>query len=117
MCGNLIAKILDSGVDPDCCGREMKELAPEASDSLIEHHLPCIEHVNKCTYRVKIGATPHPMTKEHRIMFIYLETEHGGQLRYLSADGPAEADFSVCEDKPVAAYAYCNKHGLWRIEL
>ena len=54
---------------------------------------------------------------KHRIMFIYLETEHGGQLRYLSADGPAEADFSVCEDKPVAAYAYCNKHGLWRIEL
>lgn len=58
------------------------------------------------------------MLEEHHIMWIYLETEHGGMLKKLSAGEKPEAEFLVSpDDKPVAAYEYCNLHGLWKAEI
>ena len=113
-CGNVVVKVMDSGVIPVCCGSEMEELVPGTSDGAMEKHLPVVERVDDCTLKVKIGSLPHPMSKEHHIEFIYLETEHGGQIQYLDQDKPAEALFCGCKDKPVAVYAYCNIHGLWK---
>ena len=116
-CGNVVVKVVDSGVDPVCCGQDMKELVPGISDGAKEKHLPVAEHLDGCTVKVKIGSEPHPMTLQHHISFIYLETEHGGTLKYLDPTGPAEVLICECKDKPVALYAYCNIHGLWKTDL
>ncbi len=116
-CGNVVVKFVDSGVVPFCCGKEMVELVPGSTDGKQEYHLPVIERVDERTIRVKVGAMPHPMTSEHFIKFIYLETRHGGQIKYLRPEEPAEACFCDCKDEPVAAYCYCNLHGLWKTEV
>lgn len=116
-CGNVIIKIEDSGVDVICCGKEMSELIPKTFDNAREKHAPVVERINDNTVRVKIGSEPHPMNTEHHIDFIYLETEHGGQIQYLKPEGKAEAEFCTCTNEAVAAYAYCNLHGLWKTDI
>lgn len=118
-CGNLFTTTIDSGVTPHCCGQPMRELQAQTfSDEAVgEKHVPVVTRVDDCTLRVKVGALPHPMLPEHFIRFIYLETEHGGQLRRLTSADAAQVDFCDCKDKPIAVYAYCNVHGLWVAEL
>lgn len=116
-CGNVVVKAVNSGVNVVCCGKEMIELDPGTTDVLMEKHVPVVECLDNCTIKVKVSTKPHPMTEEHHIAFIYLETENGGQMQYLSPDGPAEAVFCVCKDKPVAVYEYCNIHGLWKKDI
>lgn len=113
-CGNVVFKSIDSGVDVYCCGSAMQELIPSSSETLAEKHLPVVEVEKNGKIRVKVSSVTHPMTAEHHISFIYLETEHGGQIRYLKPDESPEAVFDVCTDKAVAAYEYCNLHGLWK---
>lgn len=113
ICGNVILRVINSGVTPVCCNQPMQELKPNTIDASQEKHVPVITQLGKGHYRVAIGATPHPTTEEHHIAFIYLATEHGGQLRNLTTSDPASADFCDCEDPIVGAYAYCNLHGLW----
>lgn len=112
-CGNVVVKFVDSGVTPVCCGETMQELVPSAVEGLGEKHLPIIEKINDCTVCVKVGSIPHPMEQSHHISFIFLETEHGGQLRMLETGSPAQAEFCGCKDKITAVYEYCNMHGLW----
>lgn len=115
-CGNVVVKVLDSGVTPVCCGKTMVEITPHTTDQWAEKHLPVVERVDDCTIRVKVGSVPHPMTKEHHIAFIFLETENGGQIQYLDPEGASEACFCTCGDKVTAVYEYCTVHGLWKTE-
>lgn len=117
VCGNVIVKCIDSGVDVVCCGEEMHELVPFTNDFAMEKHLPVVDCKRNGTVKVKVGSQPHPMVPEHHVTFIYLETEHGGQIKYLEPGDTPEAVFHVCKDKPVAVYEYCNIHGLWKTEL
>ena len=58
------------------------------------------------------------MTVEHLISWIYLETKQGGQRKVLAAGDAPQAVFALtADDAPVAAYAYCNLHGLWKAEV
>ena len=116
-CGNVVVKAVDSGVVPFCCGEQMVELVPNTEDGAAEKHVPVVEKIDSCTVRVKIGSEPHPMLEEHHICFIYVETEHGGMLRHLKADGKPEALFCNCKDKIRAVYEFCNIHGLWKTEV
>ena len=116
-CGNVVIKFIDSGVDVNCCGKQMQELVPSTTDFAKEKHLPVVECGKGGTIKVKVGSEPHPMTPEHHISFIYLETEHGGQIKYLMPDDLPEAVFNVGKDKVRAVYEYCNIHGLWKTEI
>lgn len=117
VCGNVVLKAVDSGVDMSCCGKEMVELIPSETEGMGEKHLPVVEFKKDDMVKVKIGSVAHPMTVEHHIVFIYLETEHGGQLRYLEPGKPAEAVFCLGKCRLVAVYAYCNIHGFWKTEV
>lgn len=117
VCGNVAVKVMDSGADLSCCGKEMVELVPQNVDGLGEKHLPVVKALDDGKFKVTVSTVAHPMTKDHQIEFIYLETEHGGHIRYLKPGDPAEAVFRLCNEKPVAAYAYCNIHGLWKSKL
>ena len=114
-CGNVIEKVVDSKVPVVCCGEKMQELIPNTVDASGEKHVPVVTCLDDCRIKVEVGSVAHPMTPEHHISFIYVETENGG-IRVNLKDKP-EAVVCVCHDKPVAVYEYCNLHGLWKTEL
>lgn len=79
-----------------------------------EKHVPVIEQ-NGDTVIVKVGSVEHPSMPEHYIERILLETEMGFQIHYLKPGNKLEAAFKVNE-KVIAAYEYCNLHGLWKAD-
>lgn len=114
-CGNIAVKTVDAGPSLVCCGEKMVKL--EANTEFNEKHTPQVT-VEGNTVKVVLGQIAHPMTEKHYIQFIYLETQKGGQRVKFNSDDKAEATFALTEgDKVVAAYAYCNLHGLWETIL
>ena len=114
-CGNVIIKLVDSKVPVVCCGEQMQELIPNTVDASNEKHVPVVTRLDSCKIKIEVGSVPHPMTQEHHICFIYLETARGG-IRVDLTDKP-EAIIGACGEEPVAVYEYCNLHGLWKTEL
>lgn len=115
-CGNIVNMMRDAGVPMCCCGRKMEMLCPNSVNANPTVHKPVIAFENN-TLCVEVGAQPHPMIPEHYIQWIFLQTENGGQFRWLMPGEQPQAAFSLCADPPVAAYAYCNLHGLWMTEI
>lgn len=116
-CGNLVGAIHRSGVEIVCCGEPMKELVANTSDGAKEKHVPAVTIEGNIVH-VKIGEVAHPMTEEHHIEWIYVETKQGGQRKCLCITGAPEADFALTEDDElIAVYEYCNLHGLWKKEM
>lgn len=114
-CGNIVCKVVDSGVTPQCCGSDMVLLEPKSVDNSMEKHLPVVEQVDDCTVRVKVGAVPHPCTAEHRIEFIALESEDGINIKVLDNEDcqAPVATFCSYDGEAIGVYSYCNLHGLW----
>ena len=115
-CGNIITMVIDKGVPVMCCGEAMEKLKANTTDAATEKHVPVVKTEGHKVF-VEVGSTLHPMTEEHLIQWINLETEKGGQLKTLTAADEPKAIFCLGEDKPVAVYEYCNLHGLWKTEL
>lgn len=113
-CGNIVAYIHDSSVRCQCCGEEMKPLVPNTSDGAGEKHVPVIEQ-NGRTVTVTVGSVEHPMLEAHYIEWIMLETKEGRQRKALKPGEKPVATFALTDtDAVVAAYEYCNLHGLWK---
>jgi len=107
----------DSGVTPVCCGEDMTVLVANTVDASKEKHVPVITVEGK-TVTVKIGSVEHPMTQEHWIQWVYLETAKGGQKKTLNPGDKPEVVFSLTDDDTlIAAYEYCNLHGLWKASV
>ncbi len=115
-CGNLIGVIHDSGVEIICCGEPMILLEPNTVDAAKEKHVP-VASVEGKSVVVQVGSVVHPMTDEHWIEWIYLETKKGGQRKALCPGDEPKVSFALIDDEPVAVFAYCNLHGLWRGEI
>lgn len=115
-CGNLVGLINNAGVPMICCGEAMEELIPNTVEAATEKHIPAVS-VKERLVHAEVGSVAHPMTQEHHIEFIYLQTENGGQRRCLKVGSKAAAMFAVLDDKPLEVYAYCNLHGLWKADV
>ena len=115
-CGNLIGVIKDSRVPMICCGQKMTELVPNTVEASGEKHIPVVT-VENDVLTVNVGSVDHPMIPEHFIEWVYVETEKGGQRKALKPGEAPNVSFCLGGDKPVAVYAYCNLHGLWKTEL
>ncbi len=115
MCGNVVVKLVDSKVPLVCCGQKMQELVPNTVDASGEKHVPVVTRLDGNMIKVEVGSVAHPMTEEHHIAFIYVETEDGG-IKVDLKDKP-EAVIALGSSKPIAVYEYCNLHGLWKTEL
>ncbi len=115
-CGNLIGLINDSGVPMMCCGQKMTKLEPGTIEASKEKHIPVVT-VEGNTVRTFVGEAEHPMTEEHSILWVYLQTDKGGQRKCLSVGSKPVAAFTLVNEKPLAVYAYCNLHGLWKTEI
>jgi hypothetical protein len=116
-CETIVELINSCNEVPSCCGEPMRELKANTTDAAQEKHVPEVS-VEGNLVKVKVGSVEHPMTEEHHIAFIYLETENGVTRKDLDHTGKPEAVFALAEgEKPVAVYEYCNLHGLWKKEL
>ena len=115
-CGQIVAIVRRTAAPLVCCGKPMKEIVPGTVDASQEKHLPVIEQ-NGNTVTVRVGSVEHPMLEEHHIEWIALQTKMGNQRKLLKAGDKPEACFALCDgDAPVAAFEWCNLHGLWKTE-
>ena len=115
-CGNLVEMIEDKKVPVMCCGQKMETLEPNTVEASGEKHVPVVT-VKDNVVEVNVGSVNHPMMPEHFIQWVFLETEHGVQRKTLLPGEAPVAKFTLVDDKPVAVYAYCNLHGLWKTEI
>lgn len=115
-CGNIIEYVKNAGVPVMCCGQKMTELIPGTSDGAHEKHVPVIT-VDGDKVIVEVGSIEHPMVEAHYIQWIAIETKKGSQRVKLEYTDKPRAEFKlVDQDEVVAAYEYCNLHGLWKSE-
>lgn len=116
-CGAMVGVVKDCTCENcgiKCCGEPMKELVPGASDGAQEKHVPVyVKEGNEVI--VTIGEVLHPMTEEHHIEWVSIQTKFGNQRKSLKLNDEPKVCFSLCEgDEVEAVYAYCNLHGLWK---
>lgn len=111
-CGNIVGWIKNSGVPMICCGEKMRELEPNTVDASVEKHVPVVETMQN-GLKVTIGDVEHPMTEEHHIEWVYVETDRGGMRKCLAVGEKPTVEFALLDEKPLAVFAYCNLHGLW----
>lgn len=115
-CGNIIGLVHNAGVPMMCCGQKMTQLIPGTVEASVEKHLPVVT-VDDDKVIVEIGSVAHPMVEEHSILWVYLQTDRGGQRKCLNVGEEPKVVFALADEKPVAVYAYCNLHGLWKTEV
>ena len=89
------------------------ELVACSTDAAQEKHVPIV--TKKCKQvKVDVGSVAHPMSEEHLIEWVAIETAQGYQVKYLKAGDLPVCSFSLADgDTLVKVYAYCNLHGLW----
>ena len=114
VCGKIIAMVEPRGVPTMCCGRPMEELVANTQDGAHEKHIPVIE-VQGNLVTVKVGEVEHPMLDAHYIQWIALETNLGNQRKVLKPGEKPVVQFALLDGEQVlAAYEYCNLHGLYK---
>ncbi len=104
VCGNVIIATGETVVS--CCGITLPPLEAEPADE--EHAIR--KEIAEDEFFVSVD---HPMTKEHYISFLAAVSDFGVQLVKLYPEGNAEARFKI--DRVKTLYAYCNRHGLFRV--
>ena len=113
-CGQIVAVVHETGAPLVCCGEKMEELVAGSVDASFEKHVPVV-NVKGDMVEVRVGSVDHPMIPEHFIEWVCLQTKQGNQMKALKPGEAPVVCFKLCEgDEVVAAYAYCNLHGLWK---
>ena len=94
-----------------CCGETMKTFIPNTEEASFEKHMPVYEVVGDEI----IVTVPHVMEEEHFIEWIALVDGNSIQKEILVIGKDAKAKFPYKNGSMV--YSYCNKHGLWSVEV
>lgn len=106
VCGNAIQATGEAVMI--CCGITLPPLEAEIHDT---DHPISLEPVED-EYYVTVD---HPMTKTHYISFLTAVSDQRIQFVKLYPEGEAAACFKV--DRVERIYAYCNRHGLFVMDL
>ena len=106
ICGNIIHSTGSTLVS--CCGVTLPPLEPEEAEG--EHSIR-IERVEDEHF----VTLEHPMTKTHFISFLAHVTTDRLQLVKLYPEGNAETRLQL-RGRGIL-YAYCNRHGLFRMKV
>lgn len=118
VCGNIV-EVLHSGPgELVCCGQKMHLLIEKKQEQgLEEKHLPVIIQENDFI-KVQVGEIEHPMTNEHHIEWIEVQTRNKIIRKALNLD---EKPIILISDEKIMDIerirAYCNLHGLWETIL
>lgn len=126
-----------------CCNKPLSPLKVCTDPGLIASHpmsFVIFGGYERNSVRIQVEGGFHPMEADHRIEWIYLRTFQGGQLKILAPGGRSFANFSfadldafvycdreVCKmgrehcqflcKRGMVVYAFCTRHGLFRMEL
>ena len=104
VCGNVIRTVGEALVS--CCGITLPPAEAEDADS---DHAISVGTVED-EYFVSVD---HTMDKSHYISFLAAVSDQSVQFVKLYPEGNAEARFKISGIKTI--YAYCNRHGLFRV--
>ena len=104
VCGNVIRSVGDAVVS--CCGITLPPLEAEEPDPA---HAIRTE-IDEDEYYVTVD---HPMTRDHYISFLAAVSDQGVQFIKLYPEWSAEARFKI--DRVQEIYAFCNRHGQFRL--
>ena len=112
-CGSLVEELVpcnckDCGII--CCNEPMKEVRANSSDGAFEKHIPEYEIVND-EIIVKVN---HVMESDHYIEWICFVTNNTKEYVYFK---PGDTPSTKIKNKKGIIYSYCNKHGLWKVEV
>ena len=113
-CGALVQVFEDCHCENcgiQCCKEAMKTLVPNSADAAAEKHLPTYE-INDGKIFVTVN---HVMEEDHYIEWIAFATNNKMVFKYLKPGKEATAHCKYKEG--MAVYSYCNKHGLWKIDV
>lgn len=106
ICANIIQSVGEAVIS--CCGITLPPLEAEMPDTAHPIRLETVED----EYYITVD---HPMTKEHYISFMAAVSDQGIQFVRLYPQGNAEARFKISRVKYI--YAYCNRHGLFKVKI
>ena len=106
VCGNAIQATGEAVIS--CCGITLPPLDAEIPDY---DHTISLEPVEDEFY----VTVNHPMTKTHYISFLAAVSDQRVQFVKLYPEGDAAARFKI--DSVERIYAYCNRHGLFVLDL
>jgi len=115
-CRNIAEMVYDTDIALYCCGDKMNELVPNTVEASGEKHIPEVK-VGEGFVEVNVGSVDHPMVEVHWIEWVQLVTDKGMHRRFLNPGEAPKVKFLLDGEKPLAVYAYCNLHGLWKTEL
>jgi DNA-binding XRE family transcriptional regulator len=106
VCGNVIQASGEALIS--CCGITLPPLGAEEPDEAHALRIARIEDEHYVT-------AEHPMTKQHYLSFFAAVSDLGVQFVKLYPEGSAEAYFKTSRVRYL--YAYCNRHGLFRVRV
>lgn len=133
------------GKNPEiyCCGHPHSPLQICTDQTILDSHpmkFVIFGGYERNSVRIEVDGGFHPMEKDHRIEWIYMRTFQGGQLKILSPGSRSFANFSFADNdafvycdrnickmgrehcqflckRGMVVYAYCSRHGLFRMVL
>ena len=115
-CRNIAEMVYDTDIALYCCGDKMQELVPNTVEASGEKHIPAVK-VGDGVVEVNVGSVDHPMEEIHWIEWVQLVSDKGSYRKWLNPGEAPNVKFLLNGEKPLAVYAYCNLHGLWKKEL
>lgn len=88
-----------------------KEIVANSVDAAFEKHVPQYEKIDE---NIEIVVN-HVMEDDHYIEWIMVEYENSDMTKYFKPGEKAEMKAKYEPGRKI--YAYCNKHGLWSIDV
>ena len=116
ICKSIVTNVNDIETPKICCAKPMKKLQAGITEASHEKHIPVCEMVND-TLKVSVGSVLHPMEEKHYIEWVMVKTDKGEYLKHLEPNSEPIANFCINYEKVQEVYAYCNLHGLWKLEF
>lgn len=114
-CGAMMLVLEDckceEGCSITCCGQTMEILRANSTEASVEKHMPTYEIVEDKI----VAKVNHVMEEDHYIKFITL-VNGNKQITY-NLEGKSEATAVFNHVAGSTVYEYCNKHGLWKIDI
>lgn len=106
ICGNVLTSMGDAVIS--CCGVALPPLEAETAEG--EHEIT-LERVEDETF----VTLSHPMTKAHYISFLAFVSSDRVQFAKLYPEGDAQTRLQLRGHGFL--YAYCNRHGLFKMKI
>lgn len=114
-CKNVLLQGLSASVDA-CESNSLVPVTANTTDAAKEKHVPAVT-LDGDKLKVAVGSVIHPMEDDHYIEWVCVEYKDGQEIKWLKPGMEPVAEFDLNGRKPVAAYEFCNKHGLWKTEI